>query len=80
MITAEKNKETAAIQAEQEKIKAKGEADAKEISSKAEAAANARIAKSLTPELIEKIKLGKWDGSVPQVQGSSTPIVDMTGN
>ena len=80
LITAEKNKETAAIQAEQEKIKAKGEADAKEISSKAEAAANARIAKSLTPELIEKIKLGKWDGSVPQVQGSSTPIVDMTGN
>ena len=27
--------------------------------------------------LIEKIKLEKWNGTVPQVQGSSTPIVDI---
>ena len=27
---------------------------------------------------VEKIKYDKWNGSVPQVQGSSTPIIDMT--
>lgn len=28
--------------------------------------------------VIEKIKYDKWNGSVPQVQGNSTPIVDVT--
>jgi hypothetical protein len=47
------------------------------IKSEAEAAANAKIAASLTPELIEKQKIEKWKGEVPQVQGSATPIVNM---
>lgn len=77
LIEAEKNKETAAIQAEQAKIKAQGEADAKKIAADAEAEANRKIAESLTPELIEKQKIEKWNGDVPQVQGSSTPIISV---
>lgn len=78
LIEAEKNKETSEIQAEQAKIRAQGEADAKRIAAEAEAEANRKIAESLTPELIEKIKYEQWNGELPQVQGSGTPIVDIT--
>lgn len=78
LIEAERNKETAEIQAEQAKIRAQGEADAKKIAAEAEAEANRKIAESLTPELIEKIKYEQWNGELPQVQGSGTPIVDIT--
>ena len=77
LIEAEKNKETAQIQAEQAKIKAQGEADAKKIAAEAEAQANRKIAESLTPELIEKQKIEKWNGDVPQVQGNATPIISV---
>lgn len=76
-INAEKEKEVAQIQAEQAKIKAQGEAEAKKIAAQAEAEANQMIANSLTPELIESQKIDKWKGEVPQVQGSSTPIIDI---
>lgn len=58
--------------------KAEAEAEAQRIASEAEADANKKIAESLTPELIEKQKIEKWKGDVPQVQGSSTPIINMT--
>ena len=77
LIAAEQEKEKASIQAEQAKIKAQGEADAKKIAAEAEAEANRKIAESLTPELIEKIKAEKWNGTVPQVQGNNTPIVSL---
>lgn len=77
LIAAEQEKEKAAIVAEQKKIQAEGEAQATKIKADAEAEANTKIAKSLTPELIEKQKIEKWNGSVPTVQGNSTPIVNM---
>lgn len=77
LIAAEQEKEKAAIVAEQKKIQAEGEAQATKIKADAEAEANAKIAKSLTPELIEKQKIEKWNGSVPTVQGNSTPIVNI---
>lgn len=77
-VQAQKDKEVAQIQAEQEKIKAQGEAEAKKIAAEAEAEANKKIANSLTPELINKIKYEKWNGQTPQVQGSGTTIVDVT--
>ena len=64
-----------AIVAEQKKIQAQGDAEATRIKAEADAEANAKIAASLTSELIEKQKIEKWNGSVPQVQGDSTPIV-----
>lgn len=76
-VQAEKDKEVAQIAAEQKKIQAEGEADALKIQAEAEAEANQKIAESLTPELIEKIKYEKWNGEVPQVQGGSTPIVNL---
>lgn len=78
LIEAQKNKETAMIQAEQAKIKAEGEAEAKKIAAEAEAEANRKIAESLTPELIKKIMYEAWDGKLPTVQGSITPIIDIT--
>jgi len=77
LIEAEKNKETASINAEKVKIEAQGKADAKRIAAEAEAEANVKIAQSLTPELIEKIKYEHWDGKLPYVQGSSSSIIDM---
>lgn len=78
LIEAEREKETAAINAEKAKIQAQGQADAKKIAAEAEAKANKVIAASLTPELIEKQKIEKWNGGVPQVQGTATPIINMT--
>ena len=79
LIEAQKNKETAEIQAEQAKIKAQGEADALRLQAEAEAEANRKIAESLTPELIDKIKYEQWNGQMPKVQGSGATIVDVTG-
>lgn len=78
LIAAQQEKEKASIKAEQDVIKAQGDADSKRISAEAEAEANRKIAESLTPELIEKIKYEKWNGQVPTVQGSGATIVDIT--
>lgn len=75
LIAAEKEKETAAIEAERKRIEAEGNAEAVMIEAEAEAKANKMIAASLTPELVEKIKLEAWDGKLPTVQGSATPII-----
>ena len=76
-INAERDKEVAQIEADKKLISAQADADALLIAAEAEADANKKIAESLTPELIEKIKYDKWDGSVPKVIGGMTPIVDI---
>ena len=59
------------------KITAEGKAEATRIKADAEAEANKKIAESLTPELIEKQKIDKWNGDVPKVQGgNAATIVD----
>lgn len=58
--------------------KAEADAQAKITAAEAEAEANRKIAESLTPTLIEKQKIEKWNGDVPAVQGSNTPIIDMS--
>lgn len=79
IIAAEQEKETAQIQAEQAKIKAEGQAEATRIKAEAEAEANKMIAESLTPELIEKQKIDKWNGDVPVVQGNNgATILDIS--
>lgn len=57
--------------------KAEADAQAKITAAEAEAEANRKIAESLTPALIEKIKYERWDGKLPEVQGSNTPIVNL---
>lgn len=44
------------------------------IAAKAEAEANQRIAGSLTPELIEKLKYEQWNGQLPSVTGADSII------
>ena len=78
LVAADQEKEVATINAEKAKIKAEGEAQAIRIQAEAEAEANKKIAESLTDELIEKQKIDKWNGSVPQVSGSGAmPIVSV---
>ncbi len=69
--------DAAAIQAETAVVKAEAAAEATRIAAKAEA--NRKIAGSLTPELIEKIKYEQWDGKVSTVSGSGA-IVSIDGS
>lgn len=88
-IQAEKDKEVAEIAAEQQKavaeinaekaiIEANAKAEAALIAAQAEAEANQKIAASLTPELIEMETVQKWNGSVPTVTSSATPIISIS--
>lgn len=85
LIEAEKEKEMASIEAEKIKInaeaeanrikiKAEADAEAVKIAAEAEAKANKEVAESLTPELLEKTKLDKWNGTVPTVQGADNAL------
>ena len=78
LIAAQQEKERAEIEAERLRIEAEGKAEAQKIAAEAEAEANRKIAESLTPELIEKIKYEQWNGELSQVQGAVTPIIDIT--
>lgn len=63
--------------ADAKKIEAEAEAEATLIKAQAEAEANRLISESLTTELLQLEKINKWNGDVPQVQGESTPIIDL---
>lgn len=77
-VEAEKNKIAAQGAADAAKIKADSDAEVMRIKAEAEAAANAKIAASLTPELLEQIKIEKWNGSVPTVTGDgAVPIMNL---
>lgn len=76
---AKAEQETAKVEAETKKIQAENEAEIQVLKAEAAAKANETISKSLTPELIEQLKINKWDGKMPTVNGSSTPIVDLKG-
>ena len=76
-VNAEKEKEVAEINAEKAKIEAQGKAEAALIKAEAEAKANKEIAESLTDKLIEKEKYDKWNGELPYIEGSATPIISI---
>ena len=76
-VNANKDLEVARVKAEQDKVEAQGKADAKIIAAEAEAKSNKMISDSLTDKLIERQKISKWNGDVPKVQGSATPIIDI---
>ena len=64
--------------ATQKITKAQGEATAQKLKADAEAYSNERIAKSLTPALVEYTKIMRWDGHLPQVTGGGTPLINFT--
>ena len=63
-------------EAESKIAEAKGTSQAKLLNAKAEAKANQLISNSLTTKLIDYEKAKRWDGKLPQFQGSATPIID----
>ncbi len=67
-IRKEQELEQAKIQAEIDITKAKTEAEATKIRGEAIKA---------NPETLEKAKIDKWDGKLPQVQGANTPIISL---
>lgn len=73
-VQAEKNKEVAEIAAKQAIVEAEATAEVLRIEAEAEAMANQKIAASLTPELIEKLKYEQWNGQLPNVTGADSII------
>ncbi len=64
--------------AAQKIAEAEGEAKARRLRAEAEAYSNQQIAKSLTPALVEYMKLSKWDGKLPQITGGAMPMVNLS--
>ena len=67
--------------------KAQAEAEAKLIAAEAEAKANKLLAESITDEIIrfkeaenEALMYEKWNGEPPQVQGSTSTMIDLRNN
>lgn len=60
---------------------AKGQAESLKISAEAEADANDRVAKSITPLLIQKMWIEKWNGSLPKTMtGKDNMMLIPTNN
>lgn len=60
--------------------KARGAAEAQRIAADAEAYANAKISASITPTLVQKMWVEKWDGDMPTtVTGGNTSMMIGTG-
>lgn len=76
IITAKAEAEERAILAEADAAVARIEADAKAYAIEKEAEANERLAKSLTDNLIDYMKVNQWNGSLPAITGGATPIID----
>lgn len=74
---AENQLREAEAEAKKKIATAQGDADSLLINARAEAEANEIKQKSITANLIEYEKVQKWDGKLPQVHGSSTPIINM---
>lgn len=67
-------------QAEAQKMiaSAKGEAESLVTRARGEAEANLKVAQSLTPLLVQKIAIDKWNGQQPQcIGGGAVPMVQM---
>lgn len=59
--------------------KARGESEAKKIAADAEAYANSKIASSITPTLVQKMWVEKWDGDMPSTMTGNGTMM-MVGN
>ena len=64
-------------EAKKQVARAEGAAKARLAEADAEAAANRRIAESISPTLVDYMKVQKWDGKLSQVSGSTTPLISI---
>ena len=80
-IINEQNIAKAEAEKEAAKIKADGEAEAAKIKADGEAAANEKIEKSLTDNILRDKYLEKWNGELPQVVSDGNSLIyDISGN
>lgn len=73
-------KQVAQQQADQAKYlaeKATNEAAAKVAAAKGEAEAQSIVQQSLTPELLQKMSIEKWNGVLPTVTSGATPFINV---
>jgi regulator of protease activity HflC (stomatin/prohibitin superfamily) len=64
----------ATAEAQKKVAEAKGEAESILLKAKAQADANRELAASITPELVQYRALDKWDGVLPRMTGSGSPV------
>lgn len=64
-------------QAEATKIAAEGAAESAKKKADADAYANEKLSRSLTPQLVEYLKIMKWDGHLSQVSGGGGTLINM---
>ena len=78
-LKAEQDLNRVKIEAQQKLEQAKAEADATRARADADAYAIQKMQEQLAknPQYIDYYKLQKWDGKLPTVEGSSSPIIDM---
>lgn len=79
-LTQQKVNELQQVEADAKKVVAQagGAADARLRQADAEAEANKRIAASISPTLVEYLRVQKWDGALPQVTGGGTiPMLNL---
>jgi regulator of protease activity HflC (stomatin/prohibitin superfamily) len=75
-VKADQDKVVAQGQAQAVQAQAEGEAAATRIRADAQAEANLKLAKSLTPALIQYQQIQRWDGKLPVFTGGATPLIN----
>lgn len=64
--------------AEQEQAKAKIENQTQIMNAETQAKSNKILQQSITPQLLQKMYIEKWDGKLPQVQGTNAnPLINL---
>lgn len=76
----QKTIDQAKAEAEKQRIEAQGKAEAKIIEAEAEAEANEKISKSITPEVLQREWIQKWNGKTPSVVSDSDIMYGINNN
>ncbi|HEX2203936.1 MAG TPA: prohibitin family protein [Longimicrobium sp.] len=76
-LTAQNELQKNTYQAQGDSIKAAGRAKAILAEAQAQAEANRLLAESVTPTLVQYEMAKKWNGQMPQVSGSATPMIQL---
>ena len=76
-LTAQNELQKNQFQAQGDSIKAAGRAKAILAEAEAQAKANRLLSESLTPTLVQYEMAKKWNGQMPQVTGSATPLLQL---
>ena len=74
---AENELRTTQAEAAKAVAEAEGEAKASVVKAEGQAKANKLISASMTPMLVQKAWIDKWDGKQPQVQSGSNPFINI---